>query len=295
MPSVIAHDRLLEKYNNRNMTASKISSFSRIHPDAIIGANVEIEDFAKIDKDVVIGDGCWIGANAIIYPGTRMGKSCKVFPGAVIAAEPQDLKYNGEYSMVYIGDHTTIREYVTINRGTSSKGITRIGNHSLLMAYCHIGHDSVLGDHCVLANNVQVAGEVFIEDWAVIGGMSAVHQFCRIGTHAMVSGMTGVVSDVAPYTKVFGLPAKYMGINVIGLKRRGFTKEQINNIQDIYRVLFQQGLNTSQALEFIRFNLVPSDEKERILSFVKKSGRGIIKSMPDEIHPQEILQHFEQT
>lgn len=254
-----------------------ISLKAEVHPEAILGKDVVVEAFAKIDKDVVIGDGTWIGSNAVIYPGARIGAHCKIFPGAVVAAVPQDLKFKGEYSTVEIGDHTTIREYVTINRGTAAKGVTKVGSHTLLMAYTHLGHDVEVGNHCVLSNGVQVAGEVEIEDWAVIGGMSAIHQFCRIGQHAMVSGMTGVLSDVAPFTKVFGLPANYMGINYVGLKRRGFSKEQTDSIHNVFRVLYQRGLNTTQSIEYMNTFLEPSDEKDMIINFIKNSKRGIIK------------------
>ncbi len=254
-----------------------ISPRAEIHPDAVIGKNVTIEAFAKIDNDVIIGDGTWIGSNATIFSGARIGKGCKIFPGAVIAAIPQDLKFKGEYTTVEIGNNTTIREYVTINRGTASKGITKIGNNTLMMAYSHLGHDSEVGDHCVISNSVQIAGEVTIEDWAIIGGLSAIHQFCRIGAHAMVSGMTGILSDVAPYTTVFGLPAVFMGINYIGLKRRNFTKEQIDNIREIYRIIYQNGMNISQAVEHINLYIEPSAEKDSILYFIESSKRGIIK------------------
>ncbi|SFD69854.1 acyl-ACP--UDP-N-acetylglucosamine O-acyltransferase [Thermophagus xiamenensis] len=256
-----------------------ISNRAEIHPDAKIGKNVTIEAFAKIDKDVVIGDGTWIGSNAIIYPGARIGKDCKIFPGAVISAQPQDLKFKGEYTTVEIGDRTTVREYVTINRGTAARGVTSVGNDTLLMAYSHLGHDVSVGNHCVISNSVQLAGEVVLEDWVVIGGMSAVHQFCRVGAHAMVSGMSGVLSDVPPYSKVFGVPVAYMGINVVGLKRRGFSKQQIDNIHEIYRVIYQQGRNISQALEYIQTYLDPNPEMGNIISFIKSSKRGIVKSV----------------
>ncbi|ASB48630.1 acyl-ACP--UDP-N-acetylglucosamine O-acyltransferase [Alkalitalea saponilacus] len=255
-----------------------ISPRAEIHPEAVIGKNVVVEAFAKIDKDVIIGDGTWIGANATIYPGARIGKECKIFPGAVIAAVPQDLKFKGEYSTVEIGDHTTIREYVTVNRGTSSKGYTKVGSHTLLMAYTHLGHDTEVGNHCVIANSVQIAGEVVVEDWAVVGGMSAIHQFCRVGAHAMVSGMSGVLSDVPPYTKVFGVPANYMGINYVGVKRRGFEKSQVDTIHTIYRTIYQSGMNTSQAIEHINMCMESSAEKDQIIEFIKQSKRGIIKS-----------------
>lgn len=255
----------------------RISKLADIHPDATIGKDVEIESFVRIDKDVVIGDGTWIGANASIYPGARIGKNCRIFPGAVIAAVPQDLKFRGEYSTAQIGDNTTIREYVTINRGTASTRVTRVGSNTLMMAYSHVGHDSLVGDNCVVANSVQIAGEVIVEDWAIIGGASAIHQFCRIGAHSMVSGMSGILSDVAPYTKVFGIPARYIGINTIGLKRRGYTREQINNVRDIYRIIYEQGLNTSMALEYVTLAMDVSEEMAVILRFFEKSGRGVVK------------------
>jgi UDP-N-acetylglucosamine acyltransferase len=255
-----------------------ISAKSDIHADAKIGKNVTIEAFAKIDRDVIIGDSTWIGANATVYPGARIGKECKVFPGAVISAEPQDLKFKGEYSTVEIGDRTTIREYVTVNRGTAAKGVTKVGSDSLLMAYTHLGHDVAVGNHCVISNSVQLAGEVVVEDYAVIGGMSAVHQFCRIGAYSMVSGMSGVLSDVAPFTKVFGLPVAYMGLNLVGLRRRGFSRQQIDNIHEIYRIIYQQGRNVSQAIEYIQSYLNPSPEMGQIISFIKSSRRGIVKN-----------------
>jgi UDP-N-acetylglucosamine acyltransferase len=255
-----------------------ISVKAEIHPDAKIGENVTIEAFAKIDKDVVIGEGTWIGANVIIYPGARIGKQCKIYPGAVISAEPQDLKFKGEYTTVEIGDRTTIREYVTINRGTAAKGITKVGNDTLLMAYTHLGHDVEVGNHCVVSNSVQLGGEVVLEDWVVIGGASAVHQFCRIGAHSMVSGMSGVLSDIAPFTKVFGVPVTYMGINVIGLRRRGFSRKQIDDIHEIYRAIYQQGRNVSQAVEYIQAYLDPSPEMGQIINFIQGSKRGIVKS-----------------
>ncbi len=254
-----------------------ISLKAEIHPEALLGKEVVVEAFAKIYQDVVIGEGTWIGSNVVIFPGARIGAHCKIFPGAVIAAVPQDLKFKGEYTTVEIGDHSTIREYVTINRGTAAKGVTKVGNNTLLMAYTHLGHDVEVGDHCVISNSVQVAGEVVIEDWAVVGGGSAIHQFCHIGQHSMVSGMTGVLSDVVPFTKVFGLPASYMGINYLGLKRRGFTKEQTVVIHDVLRVLYQQGLNTTQAIEYMNTYLDSSEEKEMIINFIKKSKRGVIK------------------
>src|SRR5690554_1349573 len=255
-----------------------ISPRAEIHPEAILGKDVVVEAFAKIDKDVIIGEGTWVAANAIIYSGARIGKECKIFPGAVIAGEPQDLKFKGEYSTVEIGDHTTIREYVTVNRGTASRGVTKVGSHTLLMAYTHLGHDTIVGDYCVIANSVQIAGEVEVGDWAVVGGSSAIHQFVRIGAHAMISGMSGVLSDVAPYTKVFGLPAAYMGINYTGLKRRDYSREQIERIHDAYRVFYQRGMNASQALAYMADYLPASAERDQIMDFIKASKRGVIRN-----------------
>lgn len=269
-----------------------ISKLADIHPDAVIGKEVSIEAFVRIDKDVIIGDGTWIGAGASIFSGARIGKNCKIYAGAVIASTPQDLKFHGEYSTAEIGDYTSIREYATISRGTASKGITRVGSHSLLMAYAHVGHDSVVGNHCVVANGVQIAGEVVIDDWVVIGGLSAVHQFCRIGAHAMVSGMTGILSDVAPYTKVFGVPAYFVGVNSIGLKRRGFENEQIRRIQEVYRVVYQGGMNVSQALEYLEMYLPESDEKQLISSFIKNSERGVIKAVGENKAVPEVNSKF---
>ncbi|MBN2613863.1 MAG: acyl-ACP--UDP-N-acetylglucosamine O-acyltransferase [Bacteroidales bacterium] len=255
----------------------QISTKAEIHPDAIIGKNVVIESFAKIDRNVAIGDGTWVASNAIIYEGAKIGTNCKIFPGAVISAIPQDLKFKGEASFVEIGDNTVIRESATINRGTAAKSITKIGNNSLLMAYSHVAHDCIIGDFCILANGVQVAGEVEIDDWSIIGGMSTIHQFCRIGKHTMISGMSGVLSDVPPFVKAAGIPVVYQGINYVGLKRREFSKEEIDNIHNLYRVIYQEKYNTSQAVEYIENSLEDSPQKTEILTFIKSSKRGIIK------------------
>jgi UDP-N-acetylglucosamine acyltransferase len=261
--------------------SDQISQQAEIHPDAIIGKNVTIEPFARIDKGVIVGDGSWIGSNATLYEGTKLGRSCKVFPGAVIAAIPQDLKFKGEQSYVEIGDNSVIRESATVNRGTASKGVTRIGNNCLLMAYVHIAHDCILRDNCILSNGVQVAGEVEIDDFAVIGGMSTIHQFCRIGKHVMISGMSGILSDVPPYLKAAGIPVVYQGINYVGLKRRGFSKEMIDDIHNIYRIIYQDKYNTSQAIEYVEKHFKESQVLKEILSFIRSSERGIIKKLSD--------------
>ncbi len=257
--------------------SQQISPKAEIHPDAIIGKNVVIEAFARIDKNVIIGDGSWIASNTTIYEGAQIGKNCKIFPGAVVSAIPQDLKFKGEKSFVEIGDNTVVRESVTINRGTAAKSITKIGSNNLLMAYSHVAHDCLIGNYCILSNGVQVAGEVEIDDWAIIGGMSTIHQFCRIGKHVMISGMSGVLSDVPPFIKAAGIPVIYQGINYVGLKRREFSKVEIDIVHDIYRIIYQEKFNTSQALEHIEKNIENSSQKTEILNFIKSSKRGIIK------------------
>ena len=252
---------------------------ANIHPEARIGKNVVIDPFASIQKDVVIGEGSWIGSNAVIMDGARIGKNCRIFPGAVISGIPQDMKFAGEQSTAEIGDNTTVREFVTVNRGTKTKGKTIIGSNTLLMAYTHIAHDCVIGNNCILSNAVQVGGEVLIDDWAIIGGGCFIHQFCRIGKHVMISGMSGVLSDIQPFMRVAGIPVVYQGINFIGLKRREFAKEVIDNIHEIYRIIYQEKMNTSQSIEHIEKTFEPSQEKEEIVSFIKGSQRGIIKAL----------------
>ena len=248
-----------------------------VHPDAEIAENVAIEPFVSIDRDVVIGEGTRIGSSVTILPGTRIGKNCKIFPGSVIGAIPQDLKFKGEYTTLEIGDNNTIREFVTINRGTASKGKTVIGNNNLMMAYVHIAHDCKLGNSIILGNNTQLAGEVIIDDWAIISGMTGVHQFCRVGSHVMIAGGSLVRKDVPPYIKAGREPLSYVGINSIGLRRRNYNNEKIREIQDIYRYIYQKGLNTSQAIDLIETEMPATQERDEILLFVKDSKRGIIR------------------
>jgi UDP-N-acetylglucosamine acyltransferase len=250
---------------------------SNVHPDAKIGRNVTIEPFATIQADVVIDDGCWIGSGAVIWDGARLGKNVKVFPGASVSSIPQDLKFAGEKTETFIGDNTIIREYVTISRGTSDKWKTVIGKNCLLMAYVHVAHDCIIGDHCILVNAVQVAGHVTIDDWAIIGGASALHQFVKVGAHVMVSGGSLVRKDVPPYTKAAREPLAYAGINTVGLRRRGFSPEKIAEIQEIYRYIFQKGLNNLKALDVVRNNIPPSPERDYIIRFIETSERGIMK------------------
>ena len=250
---------------------------ANVHPGARIADGVTIEPFATIYEDVEIGEGTWIGPNAVIMDGARIGKNCKVFPGAVISAIPQDLKYEGEITSVEIGDNTTIRECVTINKGTKARGITSIGNNCLLMAYSHIAHDCKLGNGVIIVNSVAIAGEVEIDDFAIVSALSMIHQFCRIGKHAMLQGGARVGQDIPPYVMVGRVPLVYQGLNSIGLKRRGFSAEKINEIQEIYRVIYNSGKNNSQAYEHIDKNFPSSPERDEILAFMKASKRGLIK------------------
>jgi len=250
---------------------------SYVHPESQVAENVVIEPFATIDKDVIIGDGTKIGSNVTILPGTRIGKNCNIFPGAVMGGIPQDLKFRGEYSTVEIGNNTTIREFVTINRGTAAKGKTVVGNNSLLMAYVHIAHDCVVGNNVIMVNSSQLAGEVNIDDWAILGGMTAVHQFVHIGSHVMVAGGSLVRKDIPPFIKAGREPLAYEGINSIGLRRRNFTNEKIREIQDIYRYIYLKGFNTSQAIEVIEAEMPASPERDEIILFIKDSKRGIIR------------------
>ncbi|MCW0482611.1 acyl-ACP--UDP-N-acetylglucosamine O-acyltransferase [Gaoshiqia sediminis] len=253
-----------------------------VHPESQVADNVVIEPFVTVDKDVVIGEGTRIGSNATILPGTRIGKNCRIFPGAVIGAVPQDLKFKGEYTTVEIGDNTTIRECVTVNRGTIARGKTVIGSNCLIMAYVHIAHDCIVGNNVILVNSTQLAGEVTVDDWAIIGGMSAIHQFVRVGTHVMISGGSLVRKDVPPFIKAGREPLSYVGINSIGLRRRNYNNDKIREIQDIYRYIYQKGLNTTQAIEIIEAEMAATPERDEILLFVKDSKRGIIRGyFPD--------------
>jgi UDP-N-acetylglucosamine acyltransferase len=248
-----------------------------IHPNAKIGNNVKIEPFTTIGGDVVIGDDVWIGSNVSIMDGSRIGDGCKIFPGAVIGAVPQDLKFKGEYSTVELGKNVIVREYCTLNRGTEASDTTKIGDHSLLMAYVHIAHDCQVGERCVLANNVTLAGHIEVGDFAILGGLVAVHQFVKIGESAFIGGGSLVRKDVPPFVKAAREPLSYAGVNSVGLKRRGFTTTQIHEIQDIYRHLFVKGNNVSQAVEIIEATLNVTAERDLILDFIKAADRGIMR------------------
>lgn len=248
-----------------------------IHPGAKVATNAVIEPFSTIHNNVTIGSGTWIGSNVTIMEGARIGNNCRIFPGAVIAAVPQDLKFDGEETEVIIGDNTTIRECVTVNRGTKALGYTKIGNNCLIMATTHIAHDCEIGNNCILANGTVVAGHVSVGDFAILSGLVAVHQFTHIGEHALVSGGSLVRKDVPPFVKAGKEPLSFIGINSIGLRRRGFSSEKISEIQNIYRILYQKNYNTTQAVEIIETQLEATPERDRVLQFIKDSQRGVMR------------------
>lgn len=254
-----------------------ISPLASVHPDAKLGNDVIIEPFAVVHDNVVIGDGTHIMSHAVIMPLCRIGRGCKIFPGAVIGAVPQDLKFIGEETTAEIGDYTTIRECVTINRGTKDKWKTVVGSHCLLMAYSHVAHDCVLGDHVILANSVQLAGHVEVGNYAILSGLAGANQFTRIGAHTYIAGHTVVRKDVPPFVKAGREPMSYAGVNVVGLQRRGFTKEQIDTISKLYHILFVQGHPTSVAVQLAEEQIADGEIKTEILHFVKSSSIGIIK------------------
>ena len=259
-----------------------ISPLASISPDAVLGNNVKVDPFAVIQEGVKIGDDTHIMSNAVIMPRTTIGKSCLVYPGAVLGAVPQDLKFVGEETTVEIGDRTTIRECVTVHRGTKDKWKTVIGSDCLLMAYAHVAHDCLVGDHVILANSVQLAGHVIVGDYAIIGGLSGAAQFARIGAHTYITGHAVIKKDVPPFIKAGRSPLSYVGVNSVGLQRRGFTKEAVNEILEVYRNIYNKGLNITQALEFIERNLPESPEKTSIISFIKASDKGIVKQFSKE-------------
>lgn len=237
-----------------------ISPLAYVSPKAQIGKNVTIDAFAYIDDNVIIGD------------------NCHIFPSAVIGAVPQDLKYKGEETWTIIGDNCVLREFVTVHRGTASKGKTVVGNNNLIMAYCHIAHDCILHDNIIMSNVTQLAGEVEIDDYAVIGGGTLVHQFTHIGGHVMVQGGSKINKDIPPYAIVAREPIAFCGINSVGLNRRGFTPEQIHTIQEVYRLIYQSGMNTTQALEHIEATMPQSAERDTIVNFIRNSSRGIVRA-----------------
>lgn len=252
-------------------------SLAFIHPNAKVAETATIEPFSTIYDNVEIGEGTWIGPNVTIMEGARIGKNCKIFPGTVISAEPQDLKYQGEKTLTYIGDNTIIRECVTVNKGTNALGYTKIGDNCLVMATAHIAHDCIIGNNVILVNGVGLAGHIEIGDHAFLGGMSAVHQFTKIGEHAFIAGGSHVRKDVPPFCKAARTPLSYVGINSIGLRRRGFSSDKIMELQSIYRILFQKNKNVTQAISIVEAEFPATPERDHIIQFVQNSARGVMK------------------
>ncbi|MEN8765490.1 MAG: acyl-ACP--UDP-N-acetylglucosamine O-acyltransferase [Wenyingzhuangia sp.] len=248
-----------------------------IHPGAKIARNVVIEPFTTIHNNVTIGSGTWIGSNVTIMEGAIIGENCKIFPGAVISAMPQDLKYDGEETTTVIGNNVTLRECVTVNRGTTDRMKTVIGDNCLIMAYCHVAHDCVVGTNCIFSNGSTLAGHTNVGDNVILAGMTAIHQFCSIGDHAFVTGGSLVRKDVPPFVKAGREPLSYVGINSVGLRRRGFSVEKIREIQNIYRILFQSSYNNTQAIRIIEAEMEVSSERDDIIKFIQTSQRGIMK------------------
>lgn len=256
-----------------------ISKLAYVHPDAQIGEGVTIEAFAYVAGDVVIGDDTWVGPHGVILDGARVGRSCKIHSGAVVAGVPQDLKFKGEYTTAEIGDGTMIRESATVNRATQSKGKTIVGKNCLIMAYSHVAHDCLLGDNVILGNATQLAGEVEVDDYAILSGGCLVHQFSRIGKHAMVQGGSKVTKDVPPYAMAGRDPLAYSGLNRVGLKRRGFSAEAMEQLQKVYYLIYGAGYNVSQGLAQIEASVVPSAERDEVVNFIKSSTRGVIRAL----------------
>lgn len=256
-----------------------IHPLATVHPNAKLGDGVEVGPYAYIDEFVEIGEGTKILPHATIFNYVKIGKDCNIFPGAVVGAIPQDLKYSGEVTYVEIGDRVNIRECATINRGTkaSGKGVTRVGNDTLLMSYTHVAHDCHVGNHCILTSYVGIAGETDVDDWAILGGSTVAHQFSHIGTHAMVGGGSKINKDIPPYVLCGREPLVFAGVNIVGLRRRGFTNDQVRTIKDIYDLIYFGGMNVSDALDKVEAGFPESEEKTTIVSFIRNSKRGIIK------------------
>ena len=257
---------------------NKIHPLACVSPNAVLGDNIEIGPYVFVDDDVVIGDGCRLLPHATLFSYVSMGKDCTVFPGAVVGAIPQDLKFEGEVSRVEIGDRVTIRECATINRGTraSGKAVTRVGSDSLIMSYVHIAHDCTVGEHCIMVSHSAIAGETDIEDWAILGGGAMAHQFSHIGCHAMVAAGIKILKDVPPYVMAGRDPIAFEGINRVGLLRRGFSEEKVNEIKAIYDTIYFQGMNVSDALAHIEQIFPRTPERDHIIAFIRGSRRGIL-------------------
>lgn len=254
-----------------------ISPLAYIHPEAQIGENVEIGPFVFIDRNVVIGDNNKIMPNVNILYGSRIGQGNTIFPGAVIGAVPQDLKFRGEETTAEIGDNNLIRENVTINRGTAAKGRTVVGSNNLLMEGVHVAHDAIIGNGCIIGNSTKMAGEIIIDDNAILSASVLMHQFCRVGGYVMIQGGSRFSKDIPPYIIAGREPIAYAGINIVGLRRRGFSNELIENIHNTYRIIYQSGKNVTEALAQVRAEIPMSPEIEYIIRFIENSQRGIIR------------------
>lgn len=256
---------------------NSISNLAFVHPEAKLGDNVLVEPFAFIDQNTEIGDGTRIMTNATVLNGARIGKNCTIFPHATIAGIPQDLKFQGEETIAEIGDNTTVRECATVNRGTASKGFTKVGKNCLIMAYSHVAHDCVLNDNVILGNGTQLAGEVEIDDYAILSGGTLVHQFTKIGAHTMIQGGSKVSKDIPPFVMIGREPITYVGLNIVGLRRRGFSSERINSIQEMYRFIYLSGLNVTQSTDKIENEIQESEDRQMIIKFIRESNRGIVR------------------
>jgi len=256
---------------------------SEIHPTAIVSPRAELAEdvtvgpWATIEDNVVIGSGCRIDSNTLIAHGTRLGREVRVHHGAVVGTIPQDLKFKGEESLAVVGDRTVVREYATINRGTAERGETTLGQDCLIMAYAHVGHDCLLGNHVIMGNAATLAGHVEVHDYALLSGVLPVHQFVKIGAHCIIGGGFRVPQDICPYSLAAGYPLRIMGLNVVGLKRRGFSSEAVKVLRGAFKLLFFSGLNTSQAVDRIREELPSTAEIGTILDFIEQSNRGLTK------------------
>lgn len=256
-----------------------ISPLANVSPKARIGKNVTIEPFATVYHDVEIGDNTYIHPNALIYPDTIIGHDCKIFPGAVIGIINQDLKYKGEKSNTVIGNNTTIREFATIHKGTADRMTTKVGDNTLIMCYSHVGHDTIIGNNVIIANNASLAGHITIEDYVILEGVVAAQQFVTIGAHAFVAGASLVRKSIPPYIRVAREPLQFIGVNTIGLTRRGYDKEFIKQIEDIYRIIFVRGHNVSNALEIVEHEMPETPIRQEILNFIRNQKDGIVKGI----------------
>ncbi len=259
---------------------NNISPLASVSPDAKLGDNIEIGPFAYVEGDVEIGDGCKIFPHANVFQYVKMGKNCQIYPGAVVGAVPQDLKFEGEVTYVELGDNVTVRECATINRGTKASGkyVTKVGNNTLVMSYTHVAHDCVIGEHCILVSYAGLAGETEVDDWAIIGGGTKAHQFTRVGCHAMVGGVSGINKDVPPYALCAHSPLRYVGVNIVGLRRRGFSSDTIRCIKDIYDTIYYAGMNISDGCAKVEEGFPQSVERDTILDFIRNSKRGILRA-----------------